>query len=61
MNLRYHLFAGDDYYPLGGWEDWRGAFATIEEALVAAADTRRSQDWWHIVDIAEHKIIRKSI
>jgi hypothetical protein len=35
---RYLLFAGDAYYPGGGWEDFKGRFATAEEG---AAEGRR--------------------
>lgn len=52
---RYLLFCGDKYYPYGGWDDFRGAFDTLEEAREAAVPTRTiygdpSHDWWHIVD-----------
>lgn len=29
---KYLLIAGDFYYPQGGTEDWKGCYATIEEA-----------------------------
>lgn len=29
---RYLLIAGDNYYPQGGTEDWKGCYATREEA-----------------------------
>jgi len=40
------LFAGDSYYPGGGWRDFKGYFGSLELALEAAANT--SCDWWHI-------------
>jgi hypothetical protein len=46
--LRYLLFAGDTWYPGGGWDDFRGAFATIDEAK--AADLSH-YDWAHIIDL----------
>jgi hypothetical protein len=42
---RYLLFTGNQYYPSGGWSDFKGSFDTVEEALI---ETRG--DWWHIVD-----------
>jgi hypothetical protein len=30
--MRYLLFAGDYYYPAGGWKDFYGAFESLEEA-----------------------------
>jgi hypothetical protein len=56
---QFLLFAGDEYYPGGGWSDFRGSFKTVEEAEEKAnkpTDNEwgdcvdRSYDWWHIVD-----------
>lgn len=33
---RYLLFMYDDYYPGGGWNDFRGSFDTPEEAMTEA-------------------------
>ncbi len=52
---RYLLFSGHDYYPSGGWSDFKGSFATIEDALRA-----NRKDWWHIVDMTTGKIIDSS-
>ena len=46
---RYLLFRGDQWYPLGGWDDFFGSYDTIEEAK--AAGRACSHDWWHIVDV----------
>ena len=35
---RYLLFAFDDYYPTGGWNDFRGSFDTAIEAFVDGAN-----------------------
>lgn len=43
----YMVFAGSNYYPQGGWEDHKGTFDTLEEALECAANA--GEDWWHIV------------
>lgn len=45
---RYALFAGDDYYPAGGWNDFRRACDTLEAAYPADGE---SFDWWHIIDL----------
>lgn len=29
---RYLLFIGLHYYPLGGWDDFKDSFDTVEEA-----------------------------
>lgn len=54
---RYALFAGHEYYPVGGWHDFQGTFDTIEEAKEAARPQRipgqptSSWDWWHVIDL----------
>ena len=45
--MKYHLFAGHDYYPSGGMGDWVGAYDSERDALTALAT--RNYDWWHIV------------
>jgi len=54
------LFAGETYYPRGGWEDFIGYFPSVE----AAKDTalRRENDgyefgWAHIVNSLTDEII----
>ncbi len=44
------LFAGDNYYPSGGWSDFRGQYLTRELAEQAASSVRC--DWWHVVDLS---------
>ena len=46
---RYLVFAGEIYYPSGGWSDFEGAFDTLKDAVLCARACRC--DWWHIVDI----------
>lgn len=53
------LFAGDVYYPGGGWEDFRGSFPDIETAnaignhFLRADPTHR---WFHVVNIKTGEI-----
>ena len=47
--MLYILFAGDQYYPSGGWFDLHSTHATIKEALTEAANCG-GFDWWHIVN-----------
>ena len=56
MKKRYWLFAGFDDCPLGGWDDFRGRFDTIEEA---ASEGARYADWWHVVDVKTCVIVRE--
>lgn len=46
---RYLLFAGDQYYPSGGWHDLSGEFDSIEEAEEYVFE--RGYEWWHVVDM----------
>lgn len=49
----YWLFAGDDYYPAGGINDFVGTFDTIEEAKDAFYALER-HDWGHIVTVKKN-------
>lgn len=60
--MRYALFAGDNYYPAGGIEDLRGRFATHFEAQQAfdagwKNDGEEQYDWGHIVDLETFEVI----
>jgi hypothetical protein len=49
MIKRFLLFAGQQYYPVGGWDDFVSSFETIEEAKkypIAEID-----DWVQIVNL----------
>lgn len=46
---RIALFTGSDYYPSGGWRDFRGTFGDVESAKNAAE--RCVCDWWEIVNL----------
>lgn len=50
------LFAGYNFYPCGGWDDYQGKYDSLDNALEAAALGK--WDWWHVV--AEGRIIRTS-
>ena len=52
----YLVFAGDVYYPAGGWEDYIGERDTLEAAEHLAKSSRR--DWWQIVHAG--KIVKES-
>lgn len=49
----YLVFAGENYYPLGGWKDFKGCSEDIDKAVaikdLAVLDTY-CKDWWQIVD-----------
>jgi len=45
---RFIVFAGDHYYPEGGWSDLFGSSDTKEEAIKYLIG--QCIDWWEIVD-----------
>lgn len=45
---RFILFAGDQYYPLGGARDVAGGWNSLEEAIAAGRACGR--EWWNILD-----------
>lgn len=55
---RFLAFAGSNYYPDGGWNDFKGSFETLEEAIKELDPDIRTRwpseaplyDWTHIVD-----------
>lgn len=55
MNNRYALFAGHNYYPNGGFEDFK-AFGTLDE-LKAMRNKLEGMDWAHIADLEARRIV----
>ena len=58
---RYAVFAGDIYYPAGGWSDFKGSFDLPDDAKAEAvrwtspAKGRQypRHDWAHVVDLTD--------
>jgi hypothetical protein len=52
---RFLLFVGSNYYPKGGWNDYRGWFDSIDAAVAEVPTDRRLYEpgggWYHVVDI----------
>ncbi len=52
---RYALFAGQDYYPSGGWDDFQSSHDTADQAVTALTATAATSDcdwdWAHIIDL----------
>ncbi len=44
------LFTGANYYPGGGWTDFRGFHANKDAARSYAAENHRDHDWYQVVD-----------
>lgn len=62
MTKRYLVFAGENFYPDGGWDDIRGSFDTQEEAeRFAHGITGRpgGWDWGQVVDLMTGAIVSR--
>lgn len=52
---QFLLFAGDTYYPVGGWRDFKSDHDTLDEARSAAAAL--NADWYDIIDVQTMKVV----
>ena len=57
---RYLLFAGETYYPCGGWGDLQGVFGTPTAARREIESQTFPWDWWQIVDVETGSICESS-
>ena len=59
----YALFAGEHYYPNGGFDDLKGFFDTREQAIVYAVSNNEFGtnrfEWYHIVDTRTFTVVIK--
>ena len=60
----YALFAGDSYYPIGGFGDFLNTYVTPEEAIQAGTLSvtecnykSYTYDWYQVVDLNSLEII----
>lgn len=60
---RFMLFAGENYYPCGGMEDFKGSFDTYEEAEEYVNTKNKGVqmdgwgwDWAHVYDTETQKV-----
>jgi len=53
---RYLLFAGERYYPSGGWSDYKMDFVSVESAIQAVIGLD-DYDWWQVVDSETRSIV----
>lgn len=60
MTERYLLFAGERYYPAGGWQDFKMSFPSPELAEKAVTGFLEDYDWWQIVDLGARAIIKEA-
>lgn len=62
MTKRYALFAGEAYYPSGGFHDYLASFDSIEDAkedvpTLYARGGRGGIEWAHIADLLTGQIV----
>jgi hypothetical protein len=55
--ITHVLFAGDSYYPSGGWNDVIEKFESCDEAINAMRASNKEFDWWHLVDLTTDSIV----
>lgn len=72
---RYAVFAGDFYYPVGGWSDLRGIWSDERDAIATAEKWvegtpthigdyiyhRSEYDWVQVVDLETHELIFSAV
>lgn len=61
MKKQFLLFAGNDYYPVGGAYDFKGSFDTQAQAAKAHNPNEHKYDggWANIFDLKEEKIVKQ--
>ncbi len=65
LTKQFWLFAGDSYYPWGGFSDFINSYDTVEEAIEEATSsvtygptyTRKKYDWYHIFDSTAYLMV----
>lgn len=64
MDKPFALFVMDDYYPHGGFKDFRSSYATLDEAIAEApapADQHEAAFIdWHVVDLRILKVVAQA-
>jgi hypothetical protein len=60
---KYLLFAGENYYPKGGMNDFKGSFDTVEESeneyYTNEVQRYNSWEWYQIVDSETLDIVKQ--
>ena len=55
----YILYAGVEYYPLGGANDIIGFYETFDSSLQKFREIESDYDWIHILDVEIKQIIKQ--
>ena len=58
---RFLLFCCDRYYPMGGWSDLVGSYASLPESVEIAKGWEPASGFgeWHVVDFQTGKIVER--
>lgn len=58
---QFLFFAGDHYYPSGGWDDFRDSFDTVEEIneYWLKCLNEKVYDWGHTIDMHTGKMVAR--
>jgi len=59
---KFLLFSGCQYYPRGGWMDFKRDFDTSQEAtdFLHSEEFRKDYgvaDWWHVINLTTGRIV----
>lgn len=62
--MSFFVFAGQNYYPLGGADDYRGVYETQLEAELSASQQKwcggpRVSDWAHVFDSVQGETVAR--
>lgn len=55
----YLVFAGDNYYPCGGFKDFKGEFESLTAAFRYIAIT--PCEWYHVVEYESKAIVEYGV
>jgi len=58
---RYLAFAGENYYPCGGWSDLQGSYDTIDQAIHEAQLYQPKDGWYCVVDLETGEVIFQTV
>jgi hypothetical protein len=59
--FRYLVFAGANYYPSGGWNDYKESFTELHDAVAhAECKIGARGDWSHVVDLETMEVVHRA-
>ncbi len=53
---RFLLFSGDEFYPSGGWDDFKGDYSTLPYAQIEAGEATE-YTWAQVVDGVHRRVV----